>query len=217
MKCTSFRTGRPGPAGDWNALSGLSGASPTSWRRCARWPAWLPRIGASAQRLGASDRAEQPDRRLRADRARRAHARAPALRHRQRRWSATARSAVTEEAARRHAVRHAAAFQQGHRRRRSRACCWSRRCPGHFATLLRDTVRTMLPDHDVYITDWHNARDVPLAARPLRLRRIHRPPHPASSRRSAPARTWSRCASPASRRWRPPRVMAQSDNPAQPR
>jgi len=35
---------------------------------------------------------------------------------------------------------------------------------GHFATLLRETVRTMLPEHDVYITDWHNARDVPLAA-----------------------------------------------------
>ncbi len=35
---------------------------------------------------------------------------------------------------------------------------------GHFATLLRDTVQTMLRDHDVYITDWHNARDVPLAA-----------------------------------------------------
>ncbi|CAN5324864.1 polyhydroxyalkanoate depolymerase [soil metagenome] len=35
---------------------------------------------------------------------------------------------------------------------------------GHFATLLRDTVRTMLQDHDVYITDWHNVRDVPLAA-----------------------------------------------------
>jgi poly(3-hydroxybutyrate) depolymerase len=34
---------------------------------------------------------------------------------------------------------------------------------GHFATLLRATVRTMLPDHDVYITDWHNARDVPLS------------------------------------------------------
>jgi polyhydroxyalkanoate depolymerase len=32
---------------------------------------------------------------------------------------------------------------------------------GHFATLLRSTVRTMLPEHDVYITDWHNARDVP--------------------------------------------------------
>jgi poly(3-hydroxybutyrate) depolymerase len=35
---------------------------------------------------------------------------------------------------------------------------------GHFATLLRATVRTMLPDHDVFITDWHNARDVPLTA-----------------------------------------------------
>jgi poly(3-hydroxybutyrate) depolymerase len=35
---------------------------------------------------------------------------------------------------------------------------------GHFATLLRDTVETMLPDHDVYITDWVNARDVPLDA-----------------------------------------------------
>lgn len=35
---------------------------------------------------------------------------------------------------------------------------------GHFATLLRNTVRTLLPDHDVYITDWHNARDVPLSA-----------------------------------------------------
>ncbi|MCK9689370.1 polyhydroxyalkanoate depolymerase [Scleromatobacter humisilvae] len=35
---------------------------------------------------------------------------------------------------------------------------------GHFATLLRDTVRTALPDHDVHVTDWLNVRDVPLAA-----------------------------------------------------
>ncbi len=35
---------------------------------------------------------------------------------------------------------------------------------GHFATLLRGTVQTMLRDHDVYITDWANARDVPLSA-----------------------------------------------------
>lgn len=34
---------------------------------------------------------------------------------------------------------------------------------GHFATLLRGTVAVMLPDHDVYITDWKNARDIPLA------------------------------------------------------
>ena len=34
---------------------------------------------------------------------------------------------------------------------------------GHYATLLRDTVRTMLEGHKVYITDWKNARLVPLA------------------------------------------------------
>ncbi|HQT47288.1 MAG TPA: polyhydroxyalkanoate depolymerase [Acidocella sp.] len=35
---------------------------------------------------------------------------------------------------------------------------------GHFATLLRSTVETLLQDHDVYLTDWHNARDMPLDA-----------------------------------------------------
>ncbi|MBP0594776.1 polyhydroxyalkanoate depolymerase [Paraburkholderia sp. LEh10] len=34
---------------------------------------------------------------------------------------------------------------------------------GHHATLLRDTVQTMLPDFDVHITDWLDARHVPLA------------------------------------------------------
>jgi poly(3-hydroxybutyrate) depolymerase len=32
---------------------------------------------------------------------------------------------------------------------------------GHFATLVRDTVRTFLPDHDVYVAEWHNGRDIP--------------------------------------------------------
>ncbi len=35
---------------------------------------------------------------------------------------------------------------------------------GHFATLLTGTVKTLLRDHDVYITDWTNARDVPVEA-----------------------------------------------------
>jgi len=35
---------------------------------------------------------------------------------------------------------------------------------GHFATLLRGTVKTLLQDHDVYITDWHNPRDIPVNA-----------------------------------------------------
>lgn len=35
---------------------------------------------------------------------------------------------------------------------------------GHYATLLRGTVQALLPHHDVYITDWHDARQVPLSA-----------------------------------------------------
>jgi poly(3-hydroxybutyrate) depolymerase len=38
---------------------------------------------------------------------------------------------------------------------------------GHFATLLRSTVEVLLQDHDVYITDWHNARDMPVEAGPF--------------------------------------------------
>jgi poly(3-hydroxybutyrate) depolymerase len=34
---------------------------------------------------------------------------------------------------------------------------------GHFATLLRGTVKVMLPEHDLYITDWKNARDIPVS------------------------------------------------------
>ena len=40
---------------------------------------------------------------------------------------------------------------------------------GHFATLLRGTLQTLLQDHDVYITDWHNARDVALKHGPFGL------------------------------------------------
>ncbi|CDG84968.1 polyhydroxyalkanoate depolymerase [Janthinobacterium agaricidamnosum] len=40
---------------------------------------------------------------------------------------------------------------------------------GHHSTLLRDTVRGLLPEHDVYITDWTDARMVPLSAGPFHL------------------------------------------------
>ena len=40
---------------------------------------------------------------------------------------------------------------------------------GHHATLLRDTVKSLLQDHKVYITDWTDARMVPLQAGPFRL------------------------------------------------
>ncbi|MFA5488557.1 MAG: polyhydroxyalkanoate depolymerase [Candidimonas sp.] len=40
---------------------------------------------------------------------------------------------------------------------------------GHHATLLRDTVRGLLPAHEVYVTDWVDARMVPLSAGPFHL------------------------------------------------
>jgi len=40
---------------------------------------------------------------------------------------------------------------------------------GHHATLLRDTVRSLLPEHDVWVTDWVDARMVPLSAGPFHL------------------------------------------------
>ncbi len=60
---------------------------------------------------------------------------------------------------------------------------------GHFATLLRDTVRTALPDHDVWVTDWVDARMVPLSKGPVPPRRlrglrqgVHPPPVAGSQR-----------------------------------
>ena len=54
---------------------------------------------------------------------------------------------------------------------------------GHHATLLRDTVRTLLRDHKVYITDWIDARMVPLRQGAFHLddyvdyvQRVHPPP-----------------------------------------
>ena len=40
---------------------------------------------------------------------------------------------------------------------------------GHHPTLLRDTVATLLQDHDVYLTEWRDARDVPVAEGPFHL------------------------------------------------
>ena len=48
---------------------------------------------------------------------------------------------------------------------------------GHYATLLRGTVEAFLPTHDVYITDWTDARMAPLARGRFRPRRLCRLPH----------------------------------------
>lgn len=70
--------------------------------------------------------------------------------------------AVVEEAALRHpfcTLRHFA--KRGCAERQPRVLVVAP-LSGHFATLLRGTVETLLPEHDVYITDWINARNVPL-------------------------------------------------------
>ena len=45
---------------------------------------------------------------------------------------------------------------------------------GHHATLLRDTVRALLADHDVWVTDWIDARKVPLSRGAVPFRRLRR-------------------------------------------
>jgi poly(3-hydroxybutyrate) depolymerase len=40
---------------------------------------------------------------------------------------------------------------------------------GHFSTLMRETVRTMVAGHDVYLAEWVNARDIPVEAGPFGL------------------------------------------------
>jgi poly(3-hydroxybutyrate) depolymerase len=40
---------------------------------------------------------------------------------------------------------------------------------GHFTTLIRPTIRTLLSDHDVHVLDWHNAREIPVEHGPFGL------------------------------------------------
>ena len=140
---------------------------------------------------------------LRNDLALRAHARTAALRHRD--------GASRQPRRSRHrggragpALRAAPALRQG---RRYPAAAGSGRRPAlrplrHAAARHR---QTLLRDHDVYITDWKNARDVPVEDGRLRRRGLRRLPDPLPRRPSAPARISSRFASPASRRSQPSR------------
>jgi len=55
-------------------------------------------------------------------------------------------------------------FRVGNRPDRSRQILLVAPMSGHYATLLRNTVLRLLPDADVFVTDWHNARDIPVSA-----------------------------------------------------
>ena len=54
-------------------------------------------------------------------------------------------------------------FKVPGRKPRSRRVLLVAPMSGHYATLLRKTVISLLPDCEVYITDWHNARDIPVS------------------------------------------------------
>lgn len=60
-------------------------------------------------------------------------------------------------------ARHSDDLQVGARLARDPRVLLCAPLSGHFATLLRDTVRSLAGDHDVYVTDWADAREVPLA------------------------------------------------------
>ena len=54
-------------------------------------------------------------------------------------------------------------FRVGNRPDRTRQILLVAPMSGHYATLLRKTVISLLPDADIFITDWHNARDIPVS------------------------------------------------------
>ena len=134
-------------------------------------------------------------------------------------WASAIAGRLTASTRFRSAIARSRWSRKRRTRRRSAPCCISARIDaapqprvllvaplsGHFATLLRDTVRTMLPDHDVYLTDWHNARDVATQPRPLRPRRIYRSSDPVPRKARRPARISLRSASRRCRRWPRPR------------
>ncbi|HEX4709915.1 polyhydroxyalkanoate depolymerase, partial [Phenylobacterium sp.] len=61
-----------------------------------------------------------------------------------------------------HFARDIADMRRAGRRTREPAVLIAAPLSGHYATLLRGTVQAFLQDHEVYITEWSNARDVPV-------------------------------------------------------
>jgi poly(3-hydroxybutyrate) depolymerase len=55
-------------------------------------------------------------------------------------------------------------FNVGGRKSQKRKVLLVAPMSGHYATLLRSTVISLLPDCDLYVTDWHNARDIPVSS-----------------------------------------------------
>ncbi len=87
---------------------------------------------------------------------------------------------------------------------------------GHYATLLRGTVEAMIREHDVYITDWADARDVPADRRPLSTSTISLTTSLISSAFSDPTRMSSAVCQPSVPALAAAAVMAARERPCQP-
>ena len=99
---------------------------------------------------------------------------APGLRHRQR-HGRQPRGRGPRRGGARHAVRHAAAFQEGRRQSRSRGCCWSRRCPATSPRCCAAPCAPCCPSMTSTSPTGTTCATCRLG-RPLRLRRLHRAP-----------------------------------------
>ena len=87
---------------------------------------------------------------------------------------------------------------------------------GHYATLLRGTVARMVENQEVWITDWADAKMVPLERRPFRPRRLHRLPDRVPALHRPRTRTCSRCASRRCPAFAATAVMGADEGPVPP-
>lgn len=87
---------------------------------------------------------------------------------------------------------------------------------GHFATLVRGTIRTLLADHDVFVADWRNARDVPPSAGRFGLDEYIEHLMEFLEATDRPAHLMAVC-QPCVAAIAATALMAEDDNPAQPR
>ena len=112
-----------------------------------------------------------------------------------------------------HAVRRPGALREGHRRQPQPRVLLVAPLSGHFATLLRGTVQTLLPDNDVYITDWHNARDVAAERTAASASTNTSSTSSTSSRRSGPGAHLVAVCQPCADALAAVALMAEDDNP----
>jgi poly(3-hydroxybutyrate) depolymerase len=99
----------------------------------------------------------------------------------------------------------------------TRLCCWLHHSRAISRPCCAKTVRTLLRDHDVYLTDWHNARRRAAVAWWLQPRRLHAAADPFSLEAIGPGGHMVAVCQPCVAALAATALMAEDDNPATPR